>query len=60
MFEKSKIFPYLVGIAALAVAGSAAFYSVFDTRKSLDENLYVSWCDYISWYNIGRYIWISI
>jgi hypothetical protein len=33
MFEKSKIFPYLVGIAALAVAGSAAFYSVFGLSK---------------------------
>jgi hypothetical protein len=33
MFEKSKIFPYLVGIAAFAVAGSAAFYSVFGLSK---------------------------
>ena len=33
MFERSKIFPYLVGISALAVAGSAAFYSVFGLSK---------------------------
>ena len=33
MFERSKIFPYLVGVSALAVAGSAAFYSVFGLSK---------------------------
>jgi hypothetical protein len=33
MFERSKIFPYLVGISAIAVAGSAAFYSVFGLSK---------------------------
>ena len=30
---RSKIFPYLVGLSALAVAGSAAFYSVFGLSK---------------------------
>jgi hypothetical protein len=30
---KSRIFPYLVGLAALLVAGSAAFYSVFGLSK---------------------------
>ncbi len=29
----SRIFPYLVGLSALAVAGSAAFYSVFGLSK---------------------------
>jgi len=32
-FTRSKIFPYLVGLAALLVAGSAAFYSVFGLSK---------------------------
>ena len=30
---RSRIFPYLVGLAALLVAGSAAFYSVFGLSK---------------------------
>ncbi len=30
---RSRIFPYLVGLAALFVAGSAAFYSVFGLSK---------------------------
>jgi hypothetical protein len=30
---KSRIFPYFVGLAALLVAGSAAFYSVFGLSK---------------------------
>ena len=30
---RSRIFPYFVGLAALAVAGSAAFYSVFGLSK---------------------------
>ena len=30
---RSRIFPYLVGLSALAVAGSAAFYSVFGLSK---------------------------
>ena len=33
MFERSKSFPYLVGISALSVAGSAAFYSVYGLSK---------------------------
>jgi len=31
--HKSRIFPYLVGLAALLVAGSAAFYSVYGLSK---------------------------
>lgn len=31
--KNSKVFPYLVGISALLVAGSAAFYSVFGLSK---------------------------
>ena len=31
--RRSRIFPYLVGLAALLVAGSAAFYSVFGLSK---------------------------
>ncbi len=30
---RSRIFPYFVGLAALLVAGSAAFYSVFGLSK---------------------------
>ena len=33
MFEKSKIFPKLVGLTALLIAGSAAFFSVFGLSK---------------------------
>ena len=33
MFESSKIFPKLVGISALLIAGSAAFFSVFGLSK---------------------------
>ena len=31
--KNSRLFPYLVGLAALLVAGSAAFYSVFGLSK---------------------------
>ena len=31
--EQSKLFPYIVGIAALFIAGSAAFFSVFGLSK---------------------------
>ena len=31
--KDSRLFPYLVGLAALLVAGSAAFYSVFGLSK---------------------------
>ena len=33
MFEKSKIFPKLVGLSAILIAGSAAFFSVFGLSK---------------------------
>ena len=33
MFEKSKSFPKLVGLSALLIAGSAAFFSVFGLSK---------------------------
>ena len=33
MFEKSKTFPKLVGLSALLIAGSAAFFSVFGLSK---------------------------
>ena len=33
MFEQSKIFPNLVGLSALLIAGSAAFFSVFGLSK---------------------------
>jgi len=33
MFERSKSFPYLVGLSAFLVAGSAAFYSVYGLSK---------------------------
>ena len=33
MFEQSKSFPKLVGISALAIAGSAAFFSVYGLSK---------------------------
>ena len=33
MFEQSKIFPKLVGLSALLIAGSAAFFSVFGLSK---------------------------
>ena len=31
--KNSRLFPYLVGLSALLVAGSAAFYSVFGLSK---------------------------
>ena len=31
--KNGRLFPYLVGLAALLVAGSAAFYSVFGLSK---------------------------
>ena len=33
MFEQSKVFPNLVGLSALLIAGSAAFFSVFGLSK---------------------------
>ena len=33
MFEQSKLFPKLVGLSALLIAGSAAFFSVFGLSK---------------------------
>ena len=33
MFENSKHFPKLVGLSALLIAGSAAFFSVFGLSK---------------------------
>ena len=33
MFEQSKVFPKLVGLSALLIAGSAAFFSVFGLSK---------------------------
>ena len=33
MFEQSKSFPKLVGLSALLIAGSAAFFSVFGLSK---------------------------
>ena len=33
MFEQSKFFPKLVGLSALLIAGSAAFFSVFGLSK---------------------------
>ena len=33
MFENFKIFPKLIGLSALLVAGSAAFFSVFGLSK---------------------------
>jgi len=33
VFEQSKSFPMLVGLSALLIAGSAAFFSVFGLSK---------------------------
>ena len=73
--ERSKHLTKLVGLSALLVAGSAAFFSVFGLSNlfagaklsvvvmagSLEfGKLVAASFLYRFWYNIGWYLWLSI